>query len=453
MAERTAQRVWTTALGQLELYVTRANYETRLRHTVGLGVEPDNFVVGVPTALIREWLVTRLRSRVVQTVSAILGRPTEVSFEIVGDDHANGKGEAAITLEMGSTPPAVEVPSTVPEQRLNPRYTFKRFVVGDSNRMAVAAAIQAADNPGMDYNPIFIHSPPGLGKTHLLHAIAHHATRSNKAAVYVTSEQFTNQFVTALTGSRSEEFRRHYRSPQLLLVDDIQFLAGKSRTQEEFSSTFNDLHSNSSQVVVAADKPPASILGVESRLCSRFQWGLVTDIQPPDTETRMGIVKAKAADKGFDLPDDVAALLAERAPGDTRELEGLLSRVLTHANLTHVPATLDHAVEALTALPPASASTPDANHLLHAVSAYFAISTEALAGKSRARPVAEARHTAMYLLREDGQLGLKQIGFLLGQRDHSTVIHGVQKVSHQLKTEPTTAAQLSEIRDYASHVS
>src|SRR5439155_5882192 len=250
---------------------------------------------------------------------------TEVSFEIVGDDHANGKGEAAIPLEMGSTPPAVEVPSTVPQQRLNPRYTFKRFVVGDSNRMAVAAAIKAAENPGMDYNPIFIHSPPGLGKTHLLHAIAHHARRSNNTAVYVTSEQFTNEFVTALTRSRSEEFRRRYRSPQLLLVDDIQFFAGKSRTQEEFSCTFNDLHSSSCQVVVAADQPPASIPGVESRLCSRFQWGLVTDIQPPDAETRMGIVKAKALDKGFDLPDDVAALLAERAHDDIRELEGLLS--------------------------------------------------------------------------------------------------------------------------------
>jgi len=453
MAERAAQRVWTTALGQLELYVTRANYETWLRHTEGLRIERDNLAVGVATAFIREWLVTRLYSRVIQTVSAILGRPTEVSFEIIGDGHTNGNGEATMPLEMGSTPSRTAVPSMVPEQRLNPRYTFKRFVIGDSNRMAAAAAFQAAENPGMDYNPIFIHSPPGLGKTHLLHAIAHHAKRSNKAAVYVTSEQFTNQFVTALTQSRSEEFRRHYRSPQLLLVDDVQFFAGKSRTQEEFSSTFNDLHSNSYQVVVAADKAPTSIPGVESRLCSRFQWGLVTDIQPPDTKTRMGIVKAKAADKGINLPDDVAALLAERARGDIRELEGLLSRVLTHANVTHLPVTSDRAVEALTALPPAKAPTPDANHLLNAVSAYFAISTEALAGKSRARPVAEARHTAMYLLREDAQLGLKEIGFLLGKRDHSTVIHGVKKVCHQLKTEPTMATQLSEIRHNASHVS
>ncbi|HEV8574518.1 MAG TPA: chromosomal replication initiator protein DnaA, partial [Dehalococcoidia bacterium] len=307
------------------------------------------------------------------------------------------------------------------------------------------------ESPGADYNPLFIYSTPGLGKTHLLQAIAQRATHRKQVALYLTSEQFTNEFVTAIAQGRSDEFRRRHRSPQLLLIDDIQFLAGKARTQEEFFYTFNDLHSNGCQVVVAGDRPPASIPGLEGRLCSRFQWGLVTDIQPPDTETRLAILKAKAADQRVDLPQNVAQLLAERAPDNIRELEGLLNRVLAYTNLIHVPVTLDSAARALTALKPAVAMPLDPNSLLEAVGAYYGIPLPALTGKSRARPIAEARHTAMYLLREDAQLALKQVGLLLGHRDHSTVIHGVQKVAKALASDPRLSAQLADIRNAAAN--
>jgi chromosomal replication initiator protein len=453
MADPTAQRVWNTALGQLQLHVTRPNYDTWLKDTEGLRVEPGHFVIGVPTEFIREWLGTRMRSLVSQTVGHILGRPTEVSFEITGNGHRNGNGHVDSTLPLASavSPAQAVISSPMPQQRLNPRYSFKSFVVADSNRMAAAAACQASENPGADYNPLFIHSTPGLGKTHLLQAIAQHASQSRQIALYVTSEQFTNDFVTAIAKGRADEFRRRYRSPQLLLVDDIQFFAGKGRTQEEFFYTFNDLHSNGCQVVAAGDKPPTSIHGIESRLCSRFQWGLVTDIQPPDYETRLAILKAKAAEHRIELPQDVARLLAERAPDSIRELEGLLNRVLAYANLIHEPVTLDCAARALAALRPAVSTPPDPNILLQAVSAYFGISLQALAGKSRARPIAEARHTAMYLLREDAQLALKQVGLLLGHRDHSTVIHGVQKVSRALSTDPRLGSQMSEIRNSLNH--
>lgn len=452
MADPTAQRIWNTALGQLQLHVTRPNYDTWLRDTEGLRVEPGNFVVGVPTEFVKEWLATRMRSLVSQTVGRILGRPTEVAFEIKGHNgHTNGHADGALPLASAVGPAQAVISSPARQQRLNPRYVFQNFVVADSNRMAAAAAGRAAENPGADYNPLFIHSTPGLGKTHLLQAIAQRATQNKKTALYVTSEQFTNDFVTAIAQGRSDEFRRRYRSPQLLLVDDIQFFAGKGRTQEEFFYTFNDLHSDGCQVVVAGDRPPASVPGIEGRLCSRFQWGLVTDIQPPDTETRLAILKRKAAEQGIDLPDDVARLLSERAPDNVRELEGLLNRVLAYANLMHVTVTLDCAARALAAIRPAVASPADPDALLQAVSSYFGISLQALAGKSRARPIAEARHTAMYLLREDAQLALKQVGLLLGHRDHSTVIHGVQKISRCLATDPRLVAQLSEIRNTANY--
>lgn len=452
MADPTAQRIWNTALGQLQLHVTRPNYDTWLKDTEGLRVEAGTFVVGVPTEFIKEWLSTRMRSLVSQTIGSILGRPTEVTFEIIGQNgHTNGHLDGSLPLATGASPAQAVISSPAPAQRLNPRYTFKSFVVADSNRMAAAAACRASEDPGTDYNPLFIHSTPGLGKTHLLQAITQHATRAKKTALYVTSEQFTNDFVTAIAKGRSDEFRRRYRSPQLLLVDDIQFLAGKGRTQEEFFYTFNDLHSNGCQLVVAADRPPSSIPGVEERLRSRFQWGLVTDIQPPDEETRLAILKAKASEQGIALPEDVARLLAERAPDNVRELEGLLNRVLAYANLIHVPVTLDAAARALAALKPTIATPADPHRLLEAVSSYYGISIQALAGKSRARPIAEARHTAMYLLREDAQLALKQVGLLLGHRDHSTVIHGVQKVAKSLATDPRLLSQLSEIRIAANN--
>jgi chromosomal replication initiator protein len=442
MADPTAQRIWNTALGQLQLHVTRPNYDTWLKETEGLRVEPGHFVVGVPTEFVREWLATRMRSMVAQTIGKILGRPTEVAFEIMGrNGHTNGHLEATLPLATGASPAQAVISSPARQQRLNPRYSFKNFVVADSNRMAAAAACRASENPGADYNPLFIHSTPGLGKTHLLQAIAQRATYLKKTALYVTSEQFTNEFVTAIAQGRSDEFRRRYRSPQLLLVDDIQFFAGKGRTQEEFFYTFNDLHSDGCQVVVAGDRPPASIPGLEGRLCSRFQWGLVTDIQPPDVETRLAILDAKAKEQGVDLPSDVARLLAQRAPDNVRELEGLLNRVLAYANLIGIPVTLECATRALTALTPAVATPPDPNALLQAVSSYFGIPIPTLAGKSRARPIAEARHTAMYLLREDAQLALKQVGLLLGHRDHSTVIHGVQKVSRSLASDPRLVAR------------
>ncbi|HET8944684.1 MAG TPA: chromosomal replication initiator protein DnaA, partial [Dehalococcoidia bacterium] len=342
------------------------------------------------------------------------------------------------------------ISSPVPRQRLNPRYTFRSFVVADSNRMAAAAAAAAADRPGEDYNPLFIYSSPGLGKTHLLQAIAHKALETGRDVLYITAEQFTNEFVTAIAQGRADEFRRRYRTVQLLLVDDVQFLASKGRTQEEFFYTFNDLHCDGCQVVVASDRAPSAITGLEGRLCSRFQWGLVADIQPPDEETRLAILRTKMIEQKVDVPDDVSRFLADRSRENIRELEGSLNRVVAYARLTNARISIDVAAKALAALTPTLSGPADPQAIMRAVSQYFGVALQALSGKSRAKPIAEARHVAMYLLREDGELALKQVGLLLGHRDHSTVIHGVQKIAQLLVSDPRLGIQLSEVRALAA---
>ncbi len=446
MAESTAERIWNTALGQLQIHVTRPNYDTWLRDTKGLRVDGDYFVVGVPSDFVKDWLSTRMRGLVSQTVARILGQHTEVTFEITGKNGStNGHSTTEMPLSTGSVAQFV-ISSPTSKQRLNPRYTFRSFVVAGSNRMAAAAAAAAAERPGEDYNPLYIYSTPGLGKTHLLQAIAQRAAQGNKDVLYVTSEQFTNDFITSIAQNRGDEFRRRYRSLKVLLVDDIQFLAGKDKTQEEFFYTFNDLHSDGCQVVVAGDRPPAAMPGLEGRLTSRFQWGLIADIQPPDEETRHAILKAKSIEQGVELPPDVSRFIVARAPDNVRELEGLLNRVVAYSKLTATRINLTVATNALEALTPAVTTPREPQAIVQAVSGYFNVAVAALTGKSRARPIAEARHVAMYLLREDADLAFKQVGFILGQRDHSTIIHGVQKITNAMAGDPRLAAQLDEIR-------
>ena len=451
MGDPAAQRTWSAALGQLQIHVTKPNYDTWLKDTQGLRFSDGQFAVGVPTEFVREWLSTRMKSLVTQAVTNVVGQQVEVSFEIIArNGHSGMNGHHAPEMQLTASAVQGMISSPLPRQRLNPRYTFKSFVIADSNRIAAAAAAAASERPGDDYNPLFIYSDPGLGKTHLLQAIAQRALETRKDALYVTAEQFTNDFVTAIAQSRSDEFRRRYRSAQLLLVDDIQFLASKGRTQEEFFYTFNDLHSDGCQVVVASDRPASSIPGMESRLCSRFQWGLVADILPPDEETRLAILKTKATEARVELPPEVARFLADRSRDNIRELEGSLNRVVAYARLTDSRISIDVAGRALAALTPSLPGPADPHAIMRAVGSYFSVTVQALAGKSRAKPIAEARHVAMYLLREDGELALKQVGLLLGHRDHSTVIHGVQKVSRALIADPRFGQQLTEIRNLAA---
>jgi chromosomal replication initiator protein len=439
-----AHDLWQTALAQLQLQVTRPNYDTWLKDTVGLQFGDGLFVVGAPNDFATAWLSTKLRPLIARTISGIVGQPMDVTFCLL-TGKPNG-GSATQPLFTPEAMPSAPAARPMPQPRLNPRYTFERFILGPENRLAHAASLAVADKPGAVYNPLFIYGATGLGKTHLLQAIGHRAWASHHRVLYATSEHFTNEFIEAISRGRTEEFRAKFRYLDVLLIDDIQFLAGKERTQEELFHTFNDLHSASSQIVITSDRTPRLISLLEDRLRSRFECGLMADIQPPVLETRLAILRAKSIEQNVDLPSDVLYFLAQRSQQNIRELEGSFNRIVAHARHLRVQITLDIAVDALPTTSPRQRSYPSPDTILKAVAEYSTIPVEALCGKSRAREIADARHIAMYLLREDAHQRTTDIGRILGGRDHSTVIHGLRKIESTLTTDTHFARQIAEIR-------
>jgi chromosomal replication initiator protein len=327
---------------------------------------------------------------------------------------------------------------------------FEHYVVGSSNRFAHAASLAVAERPGGQYNPFFIHGGVGLGKTHLLHAIGHRALELHPhlAILYVSSEKFTNELISAIRGQRMEEFRARYRAIDILMIDDIQFIAGKESTQEEFFHTFNALYQSGKQVIISSDKPPRAISALEDRLRSRFEGGLIVDVQPPDYEMRMAILRTKAEELGATLPNDVVEYIAARDQTNIRELEGALNKVLFFAQTTGRPLTLQAAMEALTdaAIGARRAKITRAD-VVAAVAEHFGVTLEALRGRSRAKEIVGPRQVAMYLLREETQSSLLEIGQELGGRDHTTVIHGIEKVESQLQTDTALRSHVMAIRE------
>jgi chromosomal replication initiator protein len=443
------RRLWETALGQLELQVTRPNYDTWLKDTLGLHFHNGRFVVGAPSDFATEWLSTKLRPLIAKTLSVLTGRPVEVSFQVLAS-HPDAASPDEPLFSPAAAAPAPPTPF-IPKPRLNEKYTFDRFIVGNENRLAHAASLAVAEKPGSVYNPLFIYGGTGLGKTHLLHAIGHTAWANHYRVLYVTSERFTNEFVAAIQNASTDEFRARYRHVDVLLIDDIQFLAGKERTQEEFFYTFNDLHSASNQIIISSDRSPRLISLLEDRLRSRFEWGLIADIQPPALETRLAILSAKAAEQNVEVTSEVLHFLAQRTQSNIRELEGSLNRTVALARLLRAQITVDLAREALaTVSSPRERTYPSTESVIKAVADYFDLPPDALNGKSRARDIAEARHITMYLLREAAQQRITDIGRLLGGRDHSTVIHGLRKIDNSLSNDPHLAGQIAEIRTLLS---
>ncbi len=446
-ASRTDDQVkdlWEAALDQLQVQVTRPNFETWLKDTVGLGFDDGLFIVGAPNDFATEWLSTKLRPLIAKTLSGILGYPVDVAFRLLNKPDGHLGDSPLFSPEVPPTPTPIR---PMPQPHLNPRYTFDRFVVGHENRLAHAACQAVADKPGAVYNPLFIYGATGLGKTHLLHGIGHRAWASHHRVLYATSEQFTNEFIEAISRGRTEELRAKYRHLDVLLIDDIQFLAGKERTQEEFFYTFEDLHSASSQIVISSDRSLRLISPLEDRLRSRFEWGLIADIQPPALETRLAILQARSTEQGVHLPGEVLQFVAERSQHNIRQLEGSFNRVVAYARLLRADITLDIALQALSTIAPArERAHPTADALIRAVAEYFNVAPEALSSKSRAREIADARHIAMYLMRDDAHLRTTDIGRILGGRDHSTVIHGLRKVESALTMDSQFARQIAEIR-------
>jgi chromosomal replication initiator protein len=427
-----AQKLWQAVLGELQLQMTRATFDTWLRGSRVIDFDADCLTVYVRHAYAVDWLQNRLLPVIRRTLQRHAGSHVSIAFT----DRAP-EMEENLKLVREQVPPDLEVPQTNksngrPSCTLNPRYRFETFVVGASNRLAHAACMAVAENPAHAYNPLFIYGGVGLGKTHLLHALGHVAQQLNLSILYVSSEWFTNDLINAIRSQKTEEFRAKYRSGDILLVDDIQFIAGKERTQEEFFHTFNTLHGAGKQIVVSCDRPPKALVALEDRLRSRFSWGLIADVQPPDLETRIAILRAKAEGSSVHVPAEVLSYIARKVPSNIRELEGALNRVLAHASLMQLPLSLATAQDVLDSIL-AHAANLSPERILCAVARHYDLTEEQLTGRSRARAVSVPRQLAMYLIREETDSSLPEIGELLGGRDHTTILHGYEKISAQIE--------------------
>ena len=434
----SANEIWEAALGELQLQVSRPNYQTWFKGTQGLAYDGDQFLVGVPNAFVAEYLDKNQRSLIEKTLIGLIHRGVTTRFQISW-------------AQDGSTPRVSESRRNVSAiYGFNPKYTFDNFVVGAGNRMAHAAAVSAADHPSeQSYNPLFIYAAPGLGKTHLLQAIGQKALDNNLKPVYVSGEQFTNEFVGALRERRTEDFRAKYRSADMLMVDDIHFIAGKEATEESFFHTFNDLHNAGRQIVITSDRPPKSMPNLQERLRSRFEWGLTVDIQPPDFETRLAILQSKAEQAQTAVAPDVLDMMAHELKQNIRELEGNLNRIIAYARLLRTQITPELATKALKdvagikALPEARCN-PDG--IIGMVARTFALTVDDILGRGRAKEVAQARQVAMYVMRQQGGCSLSDIGTALGGRNASTVSHACEKIAQDIENSHILRRKVEDIR-------
>jgi len=433
------KQLWTAALGELQVGLSRAQYDTWFKDTQVISEEDDVYLIGVPNAFAREWLESKFRAQVRTALQHLLGRTVDVRFVTSSGVPAGGARTSAAP-GMTSAPSAPGQQTGGQERReagalLNSRYTFSTFVVGSNNRLAHAAALSVAERPGHSYNPLFVYGGSGLGKTHLMHAIGHAviARHPKKRVAYATSEKFTNEFINSIRAQKGEEFRERYRRIDVLLIDDIQFIAGKEGTQEEFFHTFNAIHEEGKQIVMSSDRPPKAITQLEDRLRSRFEWGLTADISAPDLETRIAILRAKAEAQNVAVPPPVIDFLAQRIVSNIRELEGALTRIAAFAALQAVPVTTQLAQEMLQNLlynPHRKSLSPE--RIVETVARYYGVPLDQIKGKARDRQVVLPRQIAMYLMREETEAPLLRIGEALGGRDHSTVLHGCEKIEREM---------------------
>lgn len=443
-----AERLWQATLGQLQVEMPRAAFETWVKGAELLAYEDGEFVVGVKNAFAKDWLEDRLRPTVKRVLSGIAGRTVEVRFVVwqAPLEAAPPGVRLEVPAERADTAIGHPALNGQLELRLNPRYTFENFVVGKSNRLAHAAARAVADDPAGPYNPLFLYGGVGLGKTHLLHAIAHACTAAGMRAMYVSSEDFTNDLIEAIRSHNTSAFRERYRRAEVLLVDDVQFIAGKESTQEEFFHTFNALHGQDHQVVLSSDRPPSAFVTLEERLRSRFEWGLAADIQPPDFETRVAILRSKAERAGRQVNQEQLELIAQRAQNNIRELEGALTRVLAYADLTGAALdqqVIEMALAELSERP--GAATPE--RIIAAVASHFGVKEDELLGPRRSRRISLPRQVAMYLLREETGESLPKIGQTLGGRDHTTILYGCERVAELLESDDRLRSQVLAIRN------
>lgn len=437
--------LWKKTLNIIKGEMSEVSFNTWIKSCEPISISSNIIRVSVPNSFTQDILEKRYKDLVVNSIEAACSKHYNVEFIVASDiqevaekedknKSAEDKSNITVNDEMSST--------------LNPKYTFDSFVIGNSNRFAHAASLAVAEAPAKAYNPLFIYGGVGLGKTHLMHAIGHYALQNNPntKVVYVSSEKFTNELINAIRDDKNDEFRNKYRKVDILLIDDIQFIAGKERTQEEFFHTFNELHGANKQIILSSDRPPKEIPTLEDRLRSRFEWGLIADIQAPDFETRMAILKKKADVEKLNVANEVMVYIATKIKSNIRELEGALIRIVAYSSLTNRPITVELAGEALKDI---ISNKQNKNITIDViqdvVAAYFNLRIEDLKSQRRTRNVAYPRQIAMYLSRKLTDMSLPKIGEEFGGRDHSTVIHAYEKISDSLNTDESLQHTVNDI--------
>ncbi|MCX6003072.1 MAG: chromosomal replication initiator protein DnaA [Chloroflexi bacterium] len=429
MIVRPAPEIWEAALGRLQLEISKANFHTWLSKTIGLNCQDGKFVIGVPNTFVAEYLEKNQRSLLEKVLTGVVREDVRVEFRVAAR-------------------PEKSLPERTNLPLFNPRYTFDTFVVGNSNNLAYAAAAKVVENPGLAFNPLFLYGGAGLGKTHLLHAIGNKVAINHLAALYVSAEQYTNELVTAIREKTTDEFRKKFRNADILLVDDVQFFAGKEQTEENFFYTFNELHSNNRQIVLASDQPPKSIPMLKERLRSRLEWGLVADLQPPDFETRLGILQNKARRDGVDIEPDVLEFIALQIKENIRALEGSLNRVVAYSALLRTMVTPEIAARALEDIagkePKLAAITP--NLITETVAGTFRLTLSDLRGRGRDKATVFARQVCMYLIRQETDCSLSEIGRELGDRSPATISYAYEKMSSSINNDPHLKRQVFNIQ-------
>jgi chromosomal replication initiator protein len=423
--------LWQQILSIIQNKLSKPSFDTWFKATKATKLNDQTIVISAPTTFAVEWLESRYTKLVGSTVYELLGKQVDVKFVI----------EENKPVEPDPQLPA-PTPKVVQEEAvlsmLNPKYTFDTFVIGPGNRFAHAASLAVAEAPAKAYNPLFLYGGVGLGKTHLMHAIGHYILEHNPSSkvVYLSSEKFTNEFINSIRDNRGESFRNKYRSVDILLIDDIQFLAGKESTQEEFFHTFNALHEERKQIIISSDRPPKEIPTLEERLRSRFEWGLITDIQPPDLETRIAILRKKARAENLDIPNEAMMYIANQIDTNIRELEGALIRVVAYSSLTNQDVSSHLSAEALKDIIPSSRPKMiTIQDIQQKVGEYYSLKLEDFKARKRTKAVAFPRQIAMYLSRELTDFSLPKIGEAFGGRDHTTVIHAHEKISQAIKND------------------
>jgi chromosomal replication initiator protein len=436
-------KVWQATLGELELTLSKANFTTWFKHTYIASLENDKVIVCVPNTFTKAWLEKKYHQAIIKSLRNITGSPIR---EIIYKVEVRPQEEVVTEIKTRAMADKPEGPKPINlpqkdhwcEIGLNPRYTFKNFVVGKGNELANAAAQASAAKPGESYNPLFIYGGAGLGKTHLLQAIGHEvlAHFPHLRVLYVTCERFTNEFIHAVRGGKAKEFKDTYRNVDVLLVDDIQFLTGKEGTQEEFFHTFNALHQNNKQIVISSDRPPKAIPALEHRLLTRFEWGMMADISSPDFETRVAILANKCREKNYELDHEFLEFVASTIQSNIRELEGALNKIIAYHQFKSLSPSRESIEEILQSFSPIQKRKSIApRQVIETVAGYFELKVNDLLGKSREKRLAFPRQITMHILREEMKTSYPSIGQCLGNRDHTTAMHAYEKISNLLKTD------------------